>query len=41
VQGGLSVVSRQVRLSGLQEAQLHQDSPDRAEGTPLKRFSAR
>jgi|SRR5882672_818157 len=38
--GGLSVVSRQVRLSGLQDRQLPQDSPDRADETSLKRFSA-
>jgi hypothetical protein len=39
--GGLSVVSRQVRLSGLQDGQLHQDPPDGADETLLKRFSAR
>jgi hypothetical protein len=39
--GGLSVVSRQVRLSGLQDRQLHQDSPDGAAETQLKRSSAR
>ena len=39
--GGLSVVSRQERLSGLQDGQLPQDSPDGADETSLKRFSAR
>jgi hypothetical protein len=40
-QGSLSVVTRKVWLSGLQDTQLHEDSPDGADGTPLKRFSAR
>ena len=39
--GGLSVVSRQVRLSGLQDGQLHRDPADGAAETQLKRFSAR
>ncbi len=39
--GGLSVVSRQVRLSDLEDRQLHRDSPDGADETLLKRSSAR
>src|SRR5882672_10961117 len=39
--GGLSVVSRQVRLSGLQDRQLHRDPADGADETLLKRSSAR
>jgi hypothetical protein len=38
---GLSVVSRQVRLSDLEDRQLHRDSPDGADETLLKRSSAR
>jgi hypothetical protein len=38
--GGLSVVSRQVRLGGPQDRQLHQGSPDGTDEAPLKRFSA-
>jgi hypothetical protein len=39
--GGLSVVSRQGRMSDLQDRQLHRDSANEAEGISLKRFSAR
>jgi hypothetical protein len=39
--GGLSVVSRQVRLSGLQDGQLHRDSVDGVAEAPLKRYSSR
>jgi hypothetical protein len=39
--GGLSVVSSEVWRSGLQDRQLHRDSPDGADETLLKRSSAR
>ena len=39
--GGLSVVSSEVWRSSPQEGQLHRDSPDGADGTLLKRSSAR
>jgi len=39
--GGLPVVSSEVWRSGLQERQLHRESPDGADETLLKRSSAR
>ena len=39
--GGLSVVSSEVWRSGLQDRQLHRESPDGADETLLKRSSAR
>jgi hypothetical protein len=39
--GGLSVVSRQARMDGLLDSQIHRDSADNAAEMPVKRYSSR
>jgi hypothetical protein len=39
--GGLSVLSRQARMGGLVDSQIHRDSADNAAEMPVKRYSSR
>jgi len=39
--GGISVVSRQARMGGLVDSQIHRDSADNAAEMPVKRYSSR